>query len=180
MTVTTTNLIQGPATLYHGAFGVTEPADIDTAPGVGWTDCGATDGGIMVSVNDTYSALIVDQVPMEVERRRTLRVVTLKTVLAEATLENLARALANTAPSSGLFELDDDLDAFNPDYSALLLDGIAPAGLRRRFIVRKCLPTEAVETAYKKDGKAMFPVTWHGHWVSSAIKPFDIDDEQPE
>jgi hypothetical protein len=32
MPVTSTNLIQGPATLYTGIFGATEPATIATTP----------------------------------------------------------------------------------------------------------------------------------------------------
>jgi hypothetical protein len=176
MPVTSSNLIQGPATLYLGAFGAVEPATIATAPAAAWTDVGGTKEGVEWSVADEYAVLDVDQEIHEIERRRIKRVVTLKTSLAEATLVNLAQAIANTAPASNVVEGDVGLAAFNPAYRALLLDGIAPGGFRRRFVLRKCLPTDAVATAYKKDGQKLLPVTWTGHWVSASIKPFKIED----
>lgn len=176
MTVTSTNLIQGPATLYHGDFGATEPADVDTTPATGWTDLGGTKGGVSLIVNDTYGVLEVDQIVYEVARRRTKRVVQIKTSLAEATLENLAIATNNTAPSSSKMVGDDGLTAFAPDYSAVILDGIAPSALRRRVTARKVLATESVESAYKKDDQTLIPVTFTIHWVSAAIKPFDVED----
>lgn len=176
MTVTTTNLIQGPASLYYGAFGVTEPVTVATAPGVGFTDLGGTQGGCELIIADEYSVLSVDQIVFEVARRRVNRVVQIKTTLAEATLENLARAINNTAPSSNVLELDDGLGAFSPAYGCILLDGIAPGGFRRRAILRKTLATDSVGTAYKKDGQTLVPVTWTGHWVSASIKPLKIED----
>lgn len=176
MSVTSTNLIQGPATLYAGAFGVTEPAAVGTAPGAGWDDLGGTKDGVELNIADTYSELTVDQVIYDVERRRIARKVSIKTVLAEATLENLARATNNTAPASDVLTGDDGLTAFSPAYQAVLLDGIAPGGFRRRVIVRKVLATEAVGTAYKKDGMTLVPVTFMGHWVSTSIAPYVITD----
>lgn len=176
MTVTSTNLIQGPATLYHAPFGSTEPATIATAPVAPWVDLGGTKDGVELQVADEYSVLSVDQIVYEVERRRTNRVVTIKTQLAEATLENLARAINNTAPAAGVLTADDGLTAFAPAYSAVLLDGIAPGGFRRRVIVRKVLGTDSVASAYKKDGQTLIPVTFTGHWVSASIRPFIVTD----
>lgn len=176
MAVTSTNLIQGPATLYHAPFGSTEPVSISTAPATPWVDLGGTSDGVELSVADEYSVLSVDQIVYEVERRRTNRVVTIKTQLAEATLENLARAINNTAPAAGVLTADDGLTAFSPAYSAILLDGIAPGGVRRRIIVRKVLGTDSVASSYKKDGMTLVPVTFTGHWVSTSIKPFIITD----
>lgn len=176
MGVTATNLIQGPATIYHAAFGATEPADLSTAFGVGWTDLGGTKDGVELQVNKEYSVLSVDQIVDEVARRVTNRAVAVKTQLAEATLENLARSINETQPTSGSFEADNDLDAFAPDYSAIGIDGIAPGGFLRRIIVRKTLATDAVGTSYKKDGMTLVPVTFSGHWVSSVLAPFVIDD----
>jgi hypothetical protein len=176
MTVNSTNLIQGPATLYYAPFGTTEPATIATAPASPWVDLGGTSGGATLNINDTYSVLSVDQIVAEVERRRTNRVVTIATSLAEATLENLARAVNNTAPASDVLELDDGPAAFNPEYGAILLDGIAPGGFRRRAILRKVLATEAVGTAYQKAGQTLIPVTFTGHWVSASIRMLKVTD----
>lgn len=176
MSVTSTNLIQGPASLWRGAFGAIEPIDIDTEPSTPWADLGATKDGISLIIADEYSTLEVDQVVYEVGRRRTKRIVQVKTQLAEATLENLAFATNNTAPTAEKMEGDDGLTAFAPDYSAIILDGIAPGGYRRRLIVRKTLATDSVESAYKKDGMTLIPVTFTCHWVSTIIKPFDVED----
>lgn len=176
MPVTSTNLIQGPATLYTGIFGATEPATIATAPTTGWTDVGGTKDGVELEIADEYSVLDVDQLIYEVGRRRTKRVVSVKTQLAEATLANLALAIANTAPVANVLEGDDGLAAFAPAYQALLIDGIAPGGFRRRIILRKTLPTDSVGVAYKKDAQTLVPVTWTLHWVSTSIKPWKIED----
>lgn len=176
MPVTSTNLIQGPATLYTAVFGATEPATVSAAPAVAWTDVGGTKDGVELSVNDEYAVLDVDQIIYEIARRRTKRVVQIKTQLAEATLANLALAIANTAPVTNVLTADDGLTAFAPAYGAILLDGIAPGGFRRRVIIRKTLPTDSVSTAYKKDSQTLLPVTWTAHWVSASIPPFKIED----
>lgn len=176
MTVTSTNLIQGPATLYAADFGATEPATIATAPTTPWLDLGGTKDGVELGVVDEWAVLEVDQVIYEVGRNRTKRVVTIGTNLAEATLANLALAMNNTGPTTNVIEGDDGLTAFSPSYKAIILDGIAPGGFRRRVIVRKVLQTTAVKSSYKKDGQVLIPVLFTGHWVSTSIKPFKIED----
>lgn len=176
MPVTSTNLIQGPAVVYGGLFGATEPATVATTPATGWTDVGGTKDGVELIVNDEYAVLSVDQIGYEIERRRTNRVVQVKTTLAEATLANLALAIGNAAPVANVLNLDDGLGFFKPAYGAVLLDGIAPGGFRRRVIVRKTLPTDSVSTSYKKDSQTVIPMTWTGHWVSASIVPVKIED----
>lgn len=176
MPVTSTNLIQGPATVYVAPFGTADPATIATAPAAAWIDVGGTKGGLELNVSSEFATLTVDQIVDIIESRRTGREVTAKTTLAEATLTNLAQAIANTAPVANVLELDDGLAAFKPAYSAILIDGIAPGGFRRRIIVRKTLPTDAVGLAYKKDDQTVIPVTWKLHWVSTVIKSLKIED----
>jgi hypothetical protein len=176
MAVTSTNIIQGPATLYHAAFGATEPATIGVTPAAAWTDLGGTKDGVEMSFNDEYAVLEVDQIGYEIGRTRTKRVLSVKTALAEGTLANLARALNNTAPAANVLEGDDGVGFFLPAYSAILLDGIAPGGFRRRATFRKVLQTDGVASSYKKDGQLLIPVTFTGHWVSASIKPFKIED----
>lgn len=176
MGVSSTNLIQGPATLYVAPIGTAEPATIATVPAAAWVDVGGTKDGVELSVNDEYNVLDVDQVIYEIERRRVKRVVTVKTSLAEATLANLAIAIANTDPATNILTADDGLTAFAPPYRMALIDGIAPGGFRRRIIVRKVLSTDSVSMAYKKDGQTLIPVTLTGHWVSSSIRPFIVTD----
>lgn len=184
MGVTTTNLIQGPATLYYGLFGATEPTDASvntTPPASAWTDLGGTNGGVTLTLNLTYSELEVDQIVDRVGSRLTKRDFMVKTDLAEATLENLALALNDTAPVSAAgyktFDPTNGSSATQPTYIAIMLDGYAPGGFRRRFIGRRMLSTDNVDQAYQKDKQTLTPVTFTGHYVSPSIKPFHIVDQ---
>lgn len=176
MPVTGSNLIQGPATLYRAPFGTVEPATIATVPAAAWVDMGGTKDGVELTIADEYALLDVDQIIYDMGRRRTKRAVSVKTSLAEPTLANLAAAVANTAPAANVMNGDDGLAAFNPSTSAILVDGIAPGGFRRRIILRATLPTDSVGIAYKKDGQTLIPVTWSLQWVSTSIAPFKIED----
>lgn len=178
MTVNATNLIQGPASLYAAPFGTAEPATISTAPGAGWDDLGGTKEGITLNIEQTFADLTVDQIIDVIARKRTGRNITIATSLAEPTLDNLALAMNNTGPTSDVLELDngDAAAAFSPAYGAVLLDGIAPGGFRRRIILRKTLQTGNIAMAYTKDGQTVIPVTFSLHWVSASIKPFKIED----
>lgn len=175
MVVTATNLIQGPAVVYRGVFGATEPI-LTATPTTGWTDCGATKDGVELSIENEWSEMTVDQIIDVVGRRKTGRKVSIKTILAEATLANLASAAALPAPASSIITADNDLSGFAPSYDAIILDGIAPGGFRRRIILRKVLATDSVGTAYKKDDMTVVPVTWSLHYVTSSIAPFIITD----
>lgn len=177
MAVDSRNLIQGPAAIYYGAFGATEPTTLATAPGVGWTDLGGTKEGLTLAINTEWSKLTVDQVLDEIGATKSGRSVSAATSLAEATLENLARAINNPAPSGGILELASNIDAFQANYGAILVDGVAPGGKRRRVIIRKVLSTENVEMAYKKDDQTVIPVTFSSFYVSASISPIKIIDD---
>lgn len=188
-TVVTTNLIQGPGTLYSGALGATEPADTAVAgiPDSGaWTDCGGTSDGLNLSINQEYTELAVDQIVDVPERRMTKREFTVGTNLAEGTLDNLSLALnANVTPSAGgtgatayeSLEARNGNSATQPTYAALIVDGYAPEGRQRRFIGRKMLSTGNVAVAYSKANQSVFAVSFAGHFVSSAVAPFKVIDE---
>jgi hypothetical protein len=184
MSVTTTNLIQGPATLYKGDYQATEPADsaINTTPAASaWTDLGGTQDGVKLSVDQTYSELEVDQITLRVGSRLTKQDFTIETSLAEATLENLAITLngGTTASGSGWKSFDPNVSssATQPNYFAIILDGYAPEQLRRRIIGRRMLNTDSVEVAYTKDKQTLIPAKFAGHYVSDVITPFHIVDE---
>jgi hypothetical protein len=178
MPVTATNLIQGPAELFIAPFGTAEPATISTAPAPAWVDVGGTQDGVTYAVELEFSELSVDQVVDIPGQRITKRVTKVKTNLAEATLANMAIALNELAAVVAANKLtpSNGLAAFTPNYAAILLQGIAPGGFRRRFIARKCLQTGNTESAYKKDGQLLIPVEFTGHYVSSSIAPFSIED----
>lgn len=185
MAVTTTNLVQGPATLYYGDFGATEPANTavnSTPQASAWSDVGGTQEGVTLGIEQTYAELTVDQLVDRVGSRLTKRDFTVKTTLAEPTLDNLVLVTngGTTASGSGYktWEPAFASSATQPTYKAILFDGWAPGGAyTRRAIVRKVLSTAAVETAYVKDKQTLFPVTWTGHYVSGSIAPVAVVDE---
>ncbi|TQS30054.1 hypothetical protein [Microbispora sp. KK1-11] len=186
MSVVTSNLIQGPAEIYTAAFGTTEPSDsaINTAPSASaWTDMGGTMDGVELELTQEYKELTVDQLVDIPARRLTKRELNFKTKLAEPTLDRLNWALnsATGGVQSGAgvesLEPDDSSAATQPTYSAVILDGYAPAGLRRRIILRKVLNVEGVKTSYKKEDQTVYEVGLVTHYVSPSIKPFKVVDE---
>jgi hypothetical protein len=183
MAVIATNLIMGPADLYIGNFGATEPLDtvVNTTPGAStWTDLGGTQDGVKMTVDQTYTNLEVDQIVDIPGARLTARLFTIETNLAEATLENLRYLLNDGTAASGAgfksYEPVYASSATQPTYRAVILDGYAPNQLRRRFIVRKCLSNDKVEMTYKKDAQTLYTVKWSGFYVSPSIAPFKITD----
>lgn len=188
MAVVSSNLIQGPADMYHGNFGATEPTDasVGTAPATGtWIDVGGTQEGATINIGQEFSELAVDQVIDRVESRRTGRSITIGTSLAETTLENLAFVLNGGVVATGTgyktYDPDSAGVATQPSYFALIVDGWAPmvsnAARRRRIVARKCLNIEGVETSYTKDGQTLFPVSFQLHYVSGSVLPFHITDQ---
>lgn len=185
MAVTSTNLVEGPATLYSGDFGASEPADTDvntTPPSSAWTDVGGTNDGVKLTIDQSYQELEVDQIVDRVGSRLTKRDFTVETTLAEPTLENLSLAMNGGTSASGSgyksFEPSFASSATQPTYKALLFDGWAPGGAyTRRVIVRKALSTDATEMAYTKDKMTVYGVKFSGHYVSESIAPIHIVDE---
>lgn len=183
MSVTAANLVQGPATLYYGAFGATEPLDtaVATSPASpAWTDLGGTADGVKLSIDQKYSTMDVDQLVDVVESRLVSRLITVETKLAEATLNNLALLLNGGTQASGSgftsLTLDDTGAGGQPTYHALIIDGFGPSSLRRRVIVRKVLQVDGVTLEYKKDGQTVYTVKMQAHYVSASIKPVKIVD----
>lgn len=184
MAVTTTNLIQGPATLYSGAFGATEPADtaVNTTPAASaWTDCGGTQDGVKLSVNQTYSELEVDQITLRVGSRLTKADYMIETTFAEVTLENLSFVLNGGTAASGAgyksYDPNVTSSATQPTYTAMVFDGWAPSQFRRRVIARKVLSTDSIEVAYTKDKQTVLSAKFACHYVTSGITPIHVVDQ---
>ena len=195
MAANVVNLVQGPATVYIGDFGATEPANaaVNTTPqATAWTDVGGTTDGCEISINQEYKELEVDQVVDIPGRRLVKRDMSVKTNLAEPTLQNLLYALndvnggslgASGTGFSGYYEPAFTDSATQPTYRAVILHGWAPGSgannqsKRRMVILRKVLSSDNVEFAYKKEDQTVFSVTWSVHYVSNSIAPFKIVDE---
>lgn len=194
MSANVVNLVQGPATLFIGAFGATEPlnANVNATPQASaYTDLGGTTDGATLSINQEYKELEVDQVVDVPGRRLTKRDMSVKTNMAEPTLQNLLYALndvnggslgASGTGFSGYYEPAFTDSATQPTYRSLLVWGWAPGASgatskRRMVILRKVLSTDNVEFAYKKDDQTVFSATWSVHYVDSVTAPFKIVDQ---
>jgi hypothetical protein len=189
VSVTVTNLILGPGTLYTGLFGAVEPTDATvnvSPPSSSWADVGGTLNGVVLSVDQTYTELQVDQLVDSIGRRLTKREFTVTTQLAEPTLTNMSLSLNGSTQSSGSITSGGSYQtleplfatsATQPTYIALMLDGFAPNSFRRRVIVRRALSTAKVDTSMDKSKQTVFTVTFNGHYVSSVIAPLHIVDQ---
>lgn len=174
--ITPSNVLQGPAQVFTGNFGATEPANAGAViDSTAWKFVGATDGGATVTVAQTYSNMTVDQVALAVGTRLTGQTVELATTLAEATLANLKRAV-NDITTGTTFELGSEIANADPHYSAILLKGLAPGGTPRLVIIRRALSTANVALAFKKADMTVIPVTFSGFYVSKSVSAFKIDD----
>lgn len=186
-------VIQGAGRMYVGAFDPTianEPAlaNINATPQASaWTYCGFTSDGITVTTNQSFSEMRVDQLADRVGTKMTDRELQVQANLAEATLANFSLGFnggtITTASGYSYYEPVYDGTELQPTYIAVLFDGYAPSSStgvskRRRFILRKSISTENVETAYKKDSLTLVPVTFTSHYVSTTVAPFRIIDEQ--
>lgn len=170
--------------MYSGAFGATEPADsaVNTTPQASaWTDVGGTQGGLKLSVAQTYGELDVDQLTIRVASRLTKQQFTIATTLAEATLSNLSFVLNGGTSASGAgwasFDPNVTSSATQPTYCALMFDGWAPNQFKRRVIGRRMLSTSNVDVEYTKDKQTLYVVSFEGHYVSASITPFHVVDQ---
>lgn len=178
-------VLQGPAILYIGATTATLPLDtaVNSSPQASaFTEVGATDGGVTITVEREFAELTVDQVPETVGRRLTAQNVMVATSIAQATLDNLAYALNDSTAStgSGYSKLVPaySTTAMFPTYRTILVDGWAPGtNKRRRLVCRRVLSVEAIEGAYGKEDKFMIPVTWATHYVDDSTEPWYVVDE---
>lgn len=188
MAVNTSNIIQGPADIYVGAFGATEPAEtliaLQTKPtSPTWRDAGATTESVDITFVNSTSEIEVQQAVEIVGRRVTRREVTVETSMAETTLDNLNDLLTGSSYAPVVdgvnkFEPASGLDS-NPVFKAVILDGLGKNYLRRRLILRKVMNTDDVEYAYDKEEVSVFSVSLSTHFVSSSIKSWALYEEDP-
>src|ERR1700735_1422572 len=192
MAVDAFNIVMGPATLYFGAFGATEPADSAVASppsGAVWTDFGGPSDGtaLGLEVERTYTDLMVDQLIDSVGARLTKRLLQVSATLEEATMQNMlaAQNQLGTIGSGSGFATFDPITAQSstqPTYTSLIIDGWAPtlntgAAARRGIIVRKCLSATKLAMSFEKAKPSLFTTVWTGYYVSSTVTPYHVVDQ---
>lgn len=183
MGVTISQLIVGPADIYHKWY--TDPAlepatPLDPVP-VGWTNLGGTLDGINLTIAQSFEPIVADQVVdvlFSVPNERSFNV---ETNLLQATLDSFKRVSNGGLITSGLGfrKWEPQVDLVNEDvlYSSIIVRGRgADTGRKRDIIVRRTLVTDDVEFSYMKAGAQVLAMTQTAHYVSPSIAPFAIMD----
>lgn len=175
--------VRGPARLLAADDDQTFPTEIDDivklASGVtqfdaqtGWTDLGATKGGVQVSTNHTEETFDVDQVLADIDSAPTAWEASVSTALAENTLEHFqlgwegSAITTNTSTTSGIDERT--MGYGNPTTYvrrklAVLYQGGGPdRDLIRAFVFRRVQlqPVESAVTFNKTGEQISIPVNF--------------------
>ena len=161
--------------------------DPNSDGGSGWTDVGATNGGVTFELEQTYTQLTVDQLVDPVGARLTARVMQCTATIDEVTLANMSMAmnqLATIVTGAGWSQLTPTTttSATQPTYLGVIMDGWAPTLLtglaaRRRIILRKCLSDTKLSTKFAKPDRAEYAATWTGFYISPSVAPFVVLDQ---
>lgn len=105
MGITATNLFAGPADIFVGPFGATEPPGAITVPTSPFRDIGATGGESTLNLSQTYVDLVAEQTAMAVGAELSEQMVSIATSVAEHTMQNL-RMMMNIANPGGTNEVE--------------------------------------------------------------------------
>lgn len=180
------NIVQGPAYFYVGPFGSAEPADsaatvVGGAPGGVFVDAGFTETAVVIEEDQTWADLKVQQVAMAVGARLTDYLVTIKTQMAEISVNNLVTALnglTTVTVSSNYTTVDRVVtnSATQPNYACVIVDGWGPTlptgqPARWRHTIRKVISKPKIQRNYELTKKTVYDVTLQGYWVSPSISP---------
>jgi len=176
------NVVSGAGKLYVAVLGAVEPTDASMSPytppdSTVWTDVGDTTGGIVWEDDLPSTDLTVDQRLRPIGARYTSGTwaTTITVTMAEATLANFALALNGLVTSTtgtGWSKQEPIVGGLPPvpTYIAVMTDGSAPGGFKRRLIGRKALSKPKVQKTFAQDGKISgVQATWSLFEVSDSI-----------
>jgi hypothetical protein len=182
MPVDVSDLTVGPSELWIKPYlnAAAEPATPTTVFAAGWVFLGATDGGVNITVAQSFEQQYVDQTADPLASTPNERTIQIETTLTRVTLANLKiilnggniTAAGSGASSTETFEPITDLVANDPTYYAICARGKAPSGQHRDVFGRRVLVTDDVSYTAGKTDKSAFSVTWTGHYVSTSVGPF--------
>ncbi|MFJ1764043.1 hypothetical protein ACIOD2_27260 [Amycolatopsis sp. NPDC088138] len=189
------NLVMGPARLYiyKNAFDPTlsyEPSltDVNLTPAASaWYDTGITLGGANVTISPTWTPLQGDQLVDKLGARLTDRDIKVTANFAEMTRVNLSYAW-NMAPGAtganyAVSDLNAGQTANRAPYRTLMVDGLGPdktdgsASLKRRLILRKCLPSGNTALNWAKTDQQVLAAEFQAFFITEAISPIRVIDQ---
>lgn len=146
-TVNPTYVIEGAAEVLVGAYGAAQGA---------CTSIGSTDGGVMLTVGNEYHEVEVDQSKAPIDSKLEKRTAKLTCDMAEATLANLALAMA--LPTTALSGSTVSVGLQEPENKTIYIIGPAPDGAVRTIHVFKAKVSGSPEMAYQKNDKTVVPL----------------------
>lgn len=162
------NIIVGPARLLVAPSGTALPTLDGTVDPVtfvvAWKEVGYTDAGVQLAYTPGVKDIMVDEEMATVKKILDSEKCVLTTVLAEATLTNLSRAIS----ASTLTQVAADVTHAQLDIlefgSGLLneimvaMEGLNQAGKQRIIIGYRAVAEANVQSTFKRNDKLMFPV----------------------
>lgn len=146
-TVNPTCVIEGAAEVLVGPYGAAQGE---------CTSIGSTDGGVMLTVGNEYHDVEVDQSKVPIDTKLDKRTAKLSCDMAEATLANLALAMA--LPTTAVAGNVVSVGLQEPENKTIYIIGPAPNGAVRTIHVFKAKVTGSPEMAYRKDEKVIVPL----------------------
>lgn len=162
MAITTVNLIAGAGTLSLAPY---LSGGADNSP----TDLGSTDGGVILQLKSSYVQVKSDQHLPIVAMFKSGEEYTIKTMLQESTLANLAILWDHptTAVSGGTFYVGDNLVSNYRQLKFVSGAGKGPNGLTRTIYAWRAVSFSSGAQAYKKDKEWFSEVNFICLWDSS-------------
>lgn len=164
------NVLVGSATLRVAPIGTTIP-DFTTAPltwDSAWTEVGYTKDGTKLDYNPTFTDITVDEEDAPIDKRLTGEKASISANVAEATLENIATAIAgvNGAPvvvaavtgHKGTKTIK--VGSGKAARMMVSLEGVSPDGLARVVVGYIGIATGNVSLAFKKNSELVIPMTF--------------------
>lgn len=181
MGVDVTKILAGPVDVFAAPVGTAEPdlSDFLTFDWVneGWRDCGGSNGGVKMTIAQSFGKVTADQVVDILGSLASERSVTCELSLLESTMDNwkMANNGGNvvTGVNGSSFEPITNTVVTPPEYQAMGLRGTSSMnGKRAVLVLRRTLTTSDVAWTHVKDNAVMFGITKTSHYVSASVGPF--------
>jgi hypothetical protein len=162
------DIVVGPGQIWLAPVGTAFPL-VDATPAAAWTSLGETEGGTQITAGRDTKKITTDQTFAPKKTIIIGRSLTIKSTLAQMTLEHMSKILDDSAVTTvaagsgtaGYKYMDLKADATIPQY-ALLMRAPTPYASTGylQWELPSVQPGGESEQSYVKDEKTMLPVTF--------------------
>lgn len=150
--ITTANIIIGPAFLYTAAGDTARPSGAGSVPGAagaapsGWTYVGATEEGVNLSLDRETNPHYVEEQSIQVFTTAGNSTFSIELQMAESTLANWKLGTGGGTITSGELVLSDSLDVV-----AIYIDGPGPSSARRTVYIPRANSIGGLDVSFRRD-----------------------------